>query len=458
MKKNYRLLCLSISLGLLFPSILHANDVDSEPITPNAEVEVEEVNQVNEDITVDNLPNQAAIIILNPESEASREIINLFLNNGPKRIMDPSAPRFALVGKDHKFYFGIGGALKGQAAYDIGNPIESPVYFNTSNIPMNNPEGNRQLFHMSVMSSSLFFHFVALPNTKHQIGAYVNFCMATSTGYGFFLQYAYLKWNGFTAGYDFTNFCDPGMSPMTLDTHGPSSIPFVRTTLVKYDYKYRNWTFNLSAENPNISTTTNEYTRMVNQAAPHISSYIQYNWGENNKSSVRASAIMRNIQYRNLVRDKNENEVGWGVQLSGKAIFNPVVTLHFQGAYGKGIANLIQGVNGLGLDLAPRPNDPGKLERVKLWGVCGGLRFNYTPKLFSTHVYSQIHDYAKRYDGGTIEWEDQYKYAQYVANNLFYDYNSMLRLGVEYAWGRKNIMSGKHRCDNRLEAMIQFSF
>ena len=244
----------------------------------------------------------------------------------------------------------------------------------------------------------------------------------------------------------------------SVDTEGLPSFTNVRTSQFCYTYLHKRWSYSIGIENPIVSYTTNNHTSFVNQRAPQIPAYIQYTWGYANESSVRLSGIVRNMQYRDLLQNKNHNMTGWGVQLSGQAILNRIVTLYYQGVYGKGVGNLIQDINGIGIDLVPATSESGKLKAPKAFGFYGGIKFNYSSKLFSTHMYSQVRDYAKYYSNGTMDWNQQYKYGQDLVNNLFYVYNSMIILGIEYDWGRKTIMSGEKRNDNRIQAMVQFSF
>ena len=102
-------------------------------------------------------------------------VLKVLEENAPKYFNAPGMPRFSVIGKDQEFYLGIGGYIRGTMSYDLGNPIESPMYFITSAIPMDNPSGNSSLFQMSAASSNIFFNFVALPQTQDKVGAYVDF-------------------------------------------------------------------------------------------------------------------------------------------------------------------------------------------------------------------------------------------------------------------------------------------
>ena len=398
--------------------------------------------------------NEAYILI---EAHENDSINKVFKKNTPIAYNAKNLPRFAIIGKNRHFYLGIGGYVKGTASYDFGSPINNGSYFTTSSIPTNLSPGNGGLFQMSAQTSNLFFNFIALPNAKHHLGAYVNFNFAGDNDYGFDLQYAYLTYGGLMIGYNFSSFFDAAASPATIDMEGPSSLPAVQHTLLNYTYSHKGWTFGIGIEAPQISITTDQYTSLVNQRIPDIPAFIQYGWNKGN-SSVRISSLLRNLQYRNLVNHKNHNKVGWGFQLSGVTQIHSVLNFYYQGIYGKGISNFIQDTDGLGLDMVPDQNVDGKMKLVKIWAAMGGFQINFNPKVFSSHAYSQVRDYADNYKNGSIQWGSQYKYAQYLVNNIFWQATSSVQLGLEYIWGRKTVMDNTHRHDNRIQFMMQYSF
>lgn len=48
--------------------------------------------------------------------------------------------------------------------------------------------------------------------------------------------------------------------------------------------------------------------------------------------------------------------------------------------------------------------------------------------------------------------------SQYVGDNMFYNINSIVQVGVEYDYGRRVNYDGRQAHDNRLQAMLQVSF
>ena len=145
-----------------------------------------------------NTPDYQEVTVINPHDRGSGDttivnVYNIFLENAPKSFRVPGAPRFAIEGKDRKFYLGIGGTGKVTLSYDWGNPIDNAYDFTTSAIPMGRRDGDGGLIQASAATSGLYFNFVAMPGSKNRIGLYFNFNLTgNGNGYGFNLYYAYI--------------------------------------------------------------------------------------------------------------------------------------------------------------------------------------------------------------------------------------------------------------------------
>ncbi len=380
-----------------------------------------------------------------------------FTDNAPDGLKD-AVPHFAIVGKEGKFYLGIGGTVKVTAGEDWGAPIDNPNEFITSDIAPVAP-GDGTKFQISAQQSSLYLNFVALPDSKDKIGAFIG--MNFLNNYVPVLQYAYLKWRGIKAGYDYSTFSDNGAMPATIDYEGPNAATAFPTPMISYTYNFgknKNWSAAAGLELPQYSITPNNYSRSVNQAVPDIPVALKYSW---NKSQdwLKFSAIFRNLCYRPTFADKNTDVFGWGIQLSGTAQIVPNLRGYWTGVYGHGIASYIQDINGMYMDLMPYKDDK-ELKATKTWGAFGGLQYDFTKNVYATVSYSHVRNYADSWNPAlnSASWGGQYKYAQYAVANVFWNVNSILTTGVEYIYGRRvnNDRSQAHA--NRLQAMIQLSF
>lgn len=408
-------------------------------------------------------PETGEVTIINSrdtpeEKETTINVYEFFLENAPKTFRKPGTPRFAIEGKDKKFYLGIGGTAKATVSYDWGSPIDNGFDFTTSSIPMQTRKGDGGLVQFNAATSGLYLNFVALPGDRNQVGFYFDFNLTGGNDYGFDLQYAYIKYRGLTAGYDYSLFSDMAAAPPSIDNEGPCGFTAIPNGVLDYRHSFNShWSVGIGAEMPMVSATTGDKTYTVNQRVPDIPAYIQYAWG-GGRSWLRFSGIVRNMLYRDVMADKNRDIVGWGVKMSGSASLSPFVTAYYQAAYGKGITSYFQDLYEGGLDMVPRAGAPGRLEAVKSWGGYLGLQYNFSPKVFATTTYSHVRNYARPYTDGSTPWDSQYKYAQYALANVMWRITPEIQTGIEYIYGRRVDMSGLSHHDNRIQTMLQITF
>lgn len=379
--------------------------------------------------------------------------------NAPKIKGTPDVPRFAVHGKEGKYYMGIGANIKAVALYDFGSPISNDNLFTTSAIPMNLAPGNGGEFNFSAQQSNIYLNVVALPGSKNQLGAYVSINFL-GNDYAPNLQLAYLKYRGFTAGYNYSLFTDAAASPATIDYEGPNAFTCQIHGNIYYEHpfgKKKEWKAGIGIDMPAMSSTYSTHTAAVTQRVPDIPFYIQRSWC-GGKGWLRVSGIVRNLYYRNESAQKNVDRVGWGIKASGMTPVAGGLTAYYQAVYGKGIASYIQDLGGTGMDLMPDPDNASRLDAVKAWGGFGALQYNFSPKLSCTAIYSHVRAYAKQYSDSSVPWNSGYKYAQYILGNMFYNVNSIVQVGVEYIYGRRVDFDGSQAHDNRLQAMLQVSF
>lgn len=382
--------------------------------------------------------------------------------NAPAHYNIPGLPRFAIFGKEGKFYLGIGGAVKATASYDFGNPVSNPNEFATSAIPMDIAPGNGARFRASAQQSSIFVNFVALPGNDNQIGAFVSMNFI-GDNYTPSLQQAYLTYRGIKAGYSYGLFCDLAAGVPTIDYEGPNSFTSIPNAVIDYERSFgpkKEWKFGVGLELPQNSYTLTSNTASVSQRLPDIPAYIQYSWAKGS-GWLRLAAMVRNLYYRDLGAGSNVDKVGWGINLSGSTPVAGGLTAFWQAVYGKGISSYFQDLNGAGMDLLPDPHNSGVLNTVKSWGGYLGLQYTFSPKVFCSATYSHVRTYVPRYGdqaSSASGWDAQYKYAQYAVANIFWNITPILQTGLEYIYGRRVGYSGAQAHDNRIQTMLQLSF
>lgn len=390
------------------------------------------------------------------ETIDSVNVYNIMLENAPQRPKMKDVPRFTLVGKDSKFYLGFGANLKFVGDFDWNNPVDDANNFAPANIPMSVKPGDGGKTQFSIGQSNFYMNFVALPGTSNQLGIFLDINFLGSSPKAVALHHAYLKYRGITAGYVHSVFTDLAAEPYSIDFAGPNSITFRRIPNISYTQKFgkdKMWSASLGFDLPSMAAfTTATGTERVNQRMPNIPIAIQRTWA-GGQGWLRASAIFRDLYYRNTITGRNEGELGWGVKVSGKTPIVGGLSCSYQGVYGKGIATYINDLEGTSLDLVPVAGEAGKLQTVKAWGAYGSLRYDFSPKVFMNVTYSHV----RAYTPADVAGADTYKYGQYVTSNLIWNINSFASCGIEYLWGRRVNFDGMQAHDNRIMVMLQVS-
>ena len=378
---------------------------------------------------------------------------------------DFSTPHFAIVDADRRYYLSIGATVKAVSSYDFGNPYFNETDFKVSDFTPAAP-GDGALWQMSMKSSTISFNFVALPNQhKIRIGAFVALGFGGGIGndYRITCDHAYLKFNHLIVGYTSSIYDDNATNAYLVDGNGPGASGAHSNMIIGYErYVTPHVKFGLGLELPDVSYSGYKpinaeevnYSE-VNQRVPDIPMYLQYSWG--NIGHIRLSGVLRTMNYRDIVAQKNRTELGYGLKLTSNIKLGNFIGYIMTQA-GQGAASYFKDNDEFNLDLTPSETEPGKLKRTTSWGGLWALQYNYTPKLFSTIIYGYMRNYIDRYSGGTVEYTDHMKYEQYGAVNLIWKAGTYINLGIEYNYGIKHTYAGESIHNNRIAAMIRATF
>ena len=360
-------------------------------------------------------------------------------------------PKFYIASKNNRFLLGIGGFVSFRTAYDFRGEVQN-LDFVTYDIPTVSTPGNRQRFLMGASTSRLFFKAIA--NTD-LLGRVVTYIETDFRGYhnNLRLRKAYITFKGLLFGQDVTTFCDLNAAPTTIDFQGPNSYNFNFALMARYTHVFdEHWSLAAALEMPDVSATYSSTTEAIPQRLPDLPFYVQYSW--KNNSHVRASAVFRDLMYQDSYDNKRRSKFGWGVQATTNIQFIPELSGFGQFVYGKGIAEYIQDVSGVGLDLVPKENSRGRLRALPMFGWFAGLQYNFTEDLFCSGTYGmvRVQDQDARYN------PDGYRNAQYIVGNVFYNIIPSCTVGIEYLHGTRRNANMAHGYANRIQAMIKYNF
>lgn len=395
----------------------------------------------------------SVIVIGDPMNETVKiqatEYFSKTLRQGPQQV---KMPKFLITDKKSRAVFAIGGFVNFRTAYDINDVVDN-IDFVTYDIPMVSTPSNAQRLLMDASTSRLYFKSLIMTGTDKPIEAYIETDFR-GPGNSLRLREAYVSWNGLTAGQTVTTFCDLAASFNTIDFEGPNGYTYGRNLMLQYKHGWDNGlSLGIALEYPAVSATTGTKAYIIPQRVPDIPAYVQYAWNKG-ASHIRASGIIRNMFYRNDVDNVTEDCIGWGAQLSGVFSISKNITAYGQFLYGQGITPYIQDLAGNGLDMIPDMNISGKLQPTVVTSWLVGAQFNLTSKMPLTIGYSQVllDNKNSAYVPG------QYKLSQYIVGNMFYNFNRMLSVGVEYLYGTRYDENDAFGRANRIQAAVQLNF
>ncbi len=382
----------------------------------------------------------------------------------PTGFGSAQAPSFIFTQKDNKFAFAVGGFISLRTSYDFAGVVKD-IDFVTADIPIPGSRSTRQQLIMDASTSRIYLAGVVNSRALGDVEIFVDMDFRGDTGYDSEgvtnsymprLRSAYASFLGFTIGRDVTTFCDLESAPNTIDFQGPNSYSFNFATVLRYTHTFCNdhLTASIALEQPNLSASYDSTFEAIPQRVPDIPMYVQYEFGSQRQSHIRAAAVLRNMYAYNVTTDENTSLLGWGVQASGR--INPVdwMGICFSGIYGEGITNYIQDLNGLGLDFTPDPENSATIQTMPMFGWQAAANINITDRLTLTGGYSMVQVQKSHGYYAT----DQYRRGQYTFGNLFYNITPRLQVATEYLYGRRRNMDCSNNSSNRLSVMGQMNF
>lgn len=387
------------------------------------------------------------------KNDSLEKLLNIFYIDQFRHFQDPKAPYFMFMSKNGDLAFGVGGQVKVKGYYDWNGSIPS-INFSPYDIPIPKDPSSMRNLAASVSGTGLFF--TLLGNNK-LLGNFMAYFQADFAGYnnrGFRIKKAYITIKDWTAGYTVTTFEDTKAEPSTVDGAGPNGINSRKNILVRYLHTFKkHWSVAGSVEFPSQSISYDGInTKASKPYIPDIAAFVQYQWG-GGASHLRLSGLLRTLTYRNLIKNKNYNVTGWGLQLS--TVINPILPLNLYGiiSTGQGHASYTTDLGNGDFDLIPVEGKNGELYAPWAAGIVFGAEYFITPKIYMNVAFSEQTYYPK-----INPKDDQYKYGLYAVGNIFWDITSRFQIGLEYLHGKRMNFSGKNGSADRIMAQLMLSF
>ena len=417
------------------------------------------VRSFPEDIERKKLLESTKIVYINsddtprPSADSVRNLINNFYVNQFRHFMDPNAPYLMFVSKDTNLAMGIGGRIAVRGVFDWKDVVPANG-FAPALIPIPGDPTRQRAIKAIPSGTCLFF---SLLGKDPRLGNYTAYIEANFNGYNhedFMLKKAYVSFRDWTVGYATSTFSDPAAIAPTVDGAGPNGHVSKTNVLVRYMHSFKkNWTVAGSVEFPSSHIQDQDgYTKKCSDWMPDLAAFMQYQW-DGGLSHLRLSGLMRTISYRDLIAERNLNEVGFGVMLSSVVKVCRPLSLYGEVSYGRGNGSYLNDLSIVSVDLVADPGNPGRLYQPRAMGLTFGAKYNFTDNIFASVTLSEQQYYARNPRPAA-----DYRYGLYGEACVYWQITPRVLVGAEYIAGKRVNNDHTHGNSNRVDATFQLSF
>ena len=262
------------------------------------------------------------------------------------------------------------------------------------------------------------------------------------------------------AGQTNSVFMDGDVFPNVIEYWGPNGMIFLRNPQLRYTVHDGPTKLMLALEKPGGSGDAGAIGDRIDLSNVHprfqfpdLSGAISHTW--ENKSYLRASAIVRDFKIDNLNTNATQNITGWGVSASSNVVFHKNV-LRLQYVYGEGIENYM---NDAPVDVAPKfdPSSiiqPIKGKAVPMYSFVAYLDHTWSDKWTTAIGYSRL-----LMHNTNLQTPDAFHAGDYASMNLLYSPFKNFMAGGEFQYGRRfNFSDGFNPNDFRVQFSFKYSF
>lgn len=317
----------------------------------------------------------------------------------------------------------------------------------------------------SIKQTRLWFQ-METPVAGHSLKAYVetDFQTAagtqgserTTNGYNLAVRRAYMQYDKWTMGQDWTTFQNVGVLPESTDFIGPTEgTVFVRQPLIRYSALLDNkTTLHMALENAETATSNVGAPALIENDDDSLPDFVVRLNCTHRLGDWSVAALARQLQVDNGAI--NAQKSGFGLSVAGKTYFDDTkkIEARFMLTSGSGIGRYV------GLNLAPDAiyvASTSSLETIRTTAGFAALRLNLSPKSRTNLVYSfQSLDHDKVVS--SVSMSGFTKEASSLSLNWFTTPTKGLDLGWELRRAKRETFGGVDGHLDRAEFIAKYSF
>jgi hypothetical protein len=338
------------------------------------------------------------------------------------------------------FVFKPGGRIKLDVIRDF-DVISSEDSFDPRTIAVDGSEGGNSQVHAKETRLSLDMRG---PVEDSELRMYVEIDFYGS-GSVLRLRHAYGSYKGVMVGQNWSTFVDDANFPNTIDFESPIAFPSIRQAQGRFTAKVgskASWSVAVEDNKSSIDLPADTPGK-AEYPMPDLTTRVRYEGG---RGHVFASGFLGRARFRPTDGDPDDVTL-WGGLLSGRLKTFGRDYAYAQFTFGAGVGRYRGALTAV-------PDLDGNLKAVSLVAFTGGYEHYWSPRLSTNAVYS----------GGSIPDEPYYrgtlnKELTYGAVNLLYWFlPDRAWAGVEYLYGRRELVQGDSGNANRLQFAVRFNF
>lgn len=270
------------------------------------------------------------------------------------------------------------------------------------------------------------------------------------------LRRAFLTYDRFLIGQEWSTFQNPALLPESTDFVGPlEGTVFVRQMIAQYRQPLgKDLNLFVALENPQTETVTTTNPALGDNDQDRVPDLVAKLVYKTPRADLHIAGLVRQLSVHDTA--KGDDALGWGISAGGRIAFGPDGRhdVRFSGTYGNGIGRY------LGLGYAPdavfdRTALGNRLLNVDNIAGFASLKLGWTGTLRSTFAVGYQHaDYP---DG--ILMPGLVNVAAYsAAANLFWSPVKNLDIGIEVRHAEREVASGLKGQMDRVEMAAKYTF
>jgi len=270
------------------------------------------------------------------------------------------------------------------------------------------------------------------------------------------LRRAFLTYDKFLIGQEWTTFQNPALLPESTDFVGPlEGTVFVRQMIVQYRQPLSpGLELHLALENPQTETVNTTNAALADNDQDRVPDLVAKLVYKQPNLDLHVAGLVRQLSVHD--GGSNDDMIAWGISAGGKFAFGPDKRhdVRFSATYGDGIGRY------LGLGYAPdalydRNVLGNRLINVGNFAGFASLKLGWTGNLRSTLAVGYSH---ADYPGGIVVPGLANVSAYSAALNLFWSPVKNLDIGVEVRHAEREVANGLKGQMDRLEMAAKYTF